>query len=859
MRRYHTDKEIFVLHYASGEEVAGELCSALGAVDVPISEGGTKEAFSSRWDDAGAFVFIGALAIAVRSVATFIEDKAVDPAVVVVSEDGGVALPVIAGHIGLATDLARECADALSARGTLYVPTTSSDRAGFTAPDLWASRRGYYILLKSRLASVIAKFKAEGSISAWVDPIIPEHGIDFPLPFGYDVVTEQGAADVIISPRAIQKLVGAKPQIVPRVLTAGVGCRAGIDADTIERILKSALSRNCYGPFLAEAVAEIRTVEAKRAEPGMIRFAESHSLPLVIVPDSDILAMENNFTPSAASAHIGLPGAAEPSAASAGKLLGPRIAEAGVTVALAMSKPPESGELSVIGTGPGDARFVTQEARAAIDACEVLVGYKLYIDLIPEPWKRGKIVERYGMGEEEDRVLRAFSYVESGYRVALLSGGDASLFGMSSLCLSTLPPSVGPDRIRIIPGVTAAQAAGAAIGAPYSNGLVLISLSDYLQPWRDVVTAMEGARESGLAVAIYNPVQKGLSEKIDEVRRVFDGRRALLVRDAGRPDESLREKPVSEITADDLDMRTMMFILSPKARERLVGEKKIWIEARGYDSEAESPEKAKTLGQFLVLGGTTEGREAADCLTGKGYSVTVSVTREAGALAVPKGANVLMGARDAAGWTKLFGDADARAGLAGVVDATHPFAKEASREIASACAGAGIPLCRFVRAGETPEGAIVVQDLKHAVDRAIKQTSDSDVIFLAIGTNDLAGIMPRLRKSKRGVLVRMLPTSQSIKQAERAGLSPREIVAAWGAGGADFNAALCADRGVKCILSRESGPHGGVAEKAEAARKLGIPLVLISRPSEPKGVKKVADFEGLLAWCGELAKQLPAE
>jgi cobalt-precorrin 5A hydrolase/precorrin-3B C17-methyltransferase len=856
MRLYHTDHKIYVLHFEAGSEIARELSSALSAVDVPIAGGGTKEAFSSRWKEAGAFVFVGALAIAVRSVADLIEDKAMDPAIVVVSEDGGVSLPVLAGHIGLATDLARDCAEVLSHRGSLYVPTTSSDRAGFTAPDLWASRRGYHILLRSRLTTVIAKFKSEGAISVWVDPIMSEHGIKLMLPFGYESVKEQSDSDVIISPRAIQKLVGAKPQIVPRVVTAGVGCRAGADSETIERVLKSALSRNFYGPFLVEAVAELRTVEAKRNEPGLVRFAESHSLPLVVVSDKEILSMEDTFTPSAASVHIGLPGAAEPAAASAGQLLGARVAESGVTIALSLSKLSEAGELSVVGIGPGDAKFVTMEARAAIDACEVLIGYKLYVDLLPEPWKRGKIIERYGMGEEEDRVSRAFFYVESGFRVALISGGDAALFGIASLCLSMLPDTIAPEMLRVIPGVTVAQAVGAVIGAPYSNGLALLSLSDYLQPWEDVVLAMEGARDSGLAVAIYNPVMRGLDEKLDQVRKIFGGRRAILARDVGRPDESLREKLVSDIATEDIDMRTIIFVLSPKARARHLGQKKVWVEARGYESELGDFHKPKILGQFLVLGGTTEGREVAACLLDNGFSVTVSVTRETGASMVPKGANILMGARNAGDWVKLLGDPVSREGLRGVIDATHPFASEASREIAVACEGTEVPLCRYMRAAEIQDYAIIASDLEHAIDRAIKETSGSDVIFLTLGTNDLDFVVPRVRKSGRSLVVRMLPTVQSIKEAERAGLSPREIVATWGPGDADFNVALCREKNVRCVVSRESGTHGRVAEKAEAARRLEIPLVLIARPSEPEGITQIDNFDKLLEWCGTIPEEI---
>ena len=852
--RYRAGKNIYVLHFDAGSEIASDLCGGLGAEDVSIPAGGTADAFSSRWDTAGAFVFIGALAIAVRSVANLIGDKTSDPALVVISEDGGVSLPVIAGHVGLATDLASECAEILSPRGTMYIPTTSSDRAGFIAPDLWASRRGYDVLMRSRLTSVIAKFKNDGGISVWVDPIMPEYGINLPMPFGYALVDKQGDADMIISPRAVQKLAGAKPQIVPKVITIGVGCRAGIHADVIERVLKSALSRNQYGPFLSEAISELRTVEAKRDEEGLVRFAESHSLPVVIVPDEEVLSMGGDFTPSAASRHIGLPGAAEPAAASAGVLLGSRVAESGVTVALSISKPMASGELAIVGIGPGDARFVTMEAKAAIDYSEVIVGYGLYVDLLHEPWKRGKIVERYGMGEEEARVSSAMSYVTSGYRVAVVSGGDASLFGMTSLCLSMLPDVLSPENVRVIPGITAAQAAGALAGAPYSNGLALVSLSDYLQPWRDVERSLEGARESGMAVAVYNPVSRGLSEKLGELRGIFAGRRALLVRDAGRPGESMREISIEELSDDSVDMRTVIFILSPNAREKYIGSRKLWIEARGYESEmADAKIPRGGLGQFLVLGGTTEGREAVSYLMENGYSVSVSVTREEGASVVPNGAEVLLGKRDSSAWVRLLSDPVCAAGLLGVVDATHPFAGDASFEIASACARTDVPLCRFARKTELPEGAVTVADMERAVLKAIEITSGDDVVFLAIGTNDLGFVIPRLRECGRGVLVRMLPTAESMRQAERVRLSPREIVAMWGAGNAGFNEALCGDKNVRCIVSRESGPQGGVADKAEAARRLGIPLILVSRPREPEGVTRVNDLQELLSWCGKFA------
>jgi cobalt-precorrin 5A hydrolase/precorrin-3B C17-methyltransferase len=536
---------------------------------------------------------------------------------------------------------------------------------------------------------------------------------------------------------------------------------------------------------------------------------------------------------------------AEQAAASAGSLLGPRSAEGGVTVALSISNPSECGDFFVVGVGPGDSRFLTAEAKDALSASDVIVGYGLYVDLLPQSMLRGKIVERYGMGEEEDRVRSAVAHARSGYNVSLVSGGDPALFGLAPLALSM----AGDLPVRVIPGITAAQAAGRVVGAPYSNGIALLSLSDYLQPWDAVVQAMEGAENSGLAVAIYNPVKRGLQEKLSEVRRIFGRRRLLIVRDAGRSDESVRELPVALLDENAIDMRSLMLFLSSTARAFPIGPggKKVWLEARGYGAEL-AGDGRHNLSQFLVLGGTSEGRLVASGLIGAGYSVTVSVSRDAGLPTVPEGAEALVGARDAESWLKLLKEDGAR-GLLGVVDATHPFAAGATAGIKAACDIAGVPLCRFVRPELIPEGAIVAESPENASETAVELTSEGDVVFLSLGVNMLPRVLPILRDSGRGVLVRMLPTAESMTKAVRAGLGPMEIIASWGAGGADFNAALCAERRVKCIISKASGEAGGVEAKAEAAGRLGIPLILISRPEESDDMERAVDIEELLQWC----------
>ena len=843
---------IYILHFASGSDVAQALASSLSAETVSLSSGVDAE-FSSRWSDAGGFIFIGALAIAVRSTAKLLTSKSSDPALVVVSEDGGAVIPVLSGHVGGGTDLARTAADILSDRGALFVPTTASDRSGFTAPDLWAARRGYKLLNSRGLVSVIRKLIDTGEILVWIDPLLTDNSIKFPLPAGYVTTDSQSAADLLISPRRLNDCDAPKPQIVPTVLAAGIGCRRSVSADDIESVLNKALEESPVGSLLPEALSELRTSSIKSDEEGLLSLASRLGLDIKFLTDEEILAEGDDFSPSAAARHFNLPGVAEPSAASAGPLLAPRIAESGVTVALSLRQPQEHGTLWVVGTGPGDARFLTAEACDAVASSDVVAGYRLYVDLLPERMLRGKIVERYGMGEEEKRVSRAIDYARSGYRVSLLSGGDASLFGLSPLALSLADES---DDVRIIPGVTAAQAAGAAVGAPYSNGLALLSLSDYLQPWEDVVRALEGAYASGITVALYNPVRRGITEKLAEVRRIFCDRRMLLIRDAGRADEHVREIATADLVEDNIDMRTLILCLSPKVRpiERLSTQSGLWFEPRGYESEGRariSADSSVLPGQFLVLGGTTEGRLAASSLLEAGYGVTVSVSREAGLSTIPDGASSLVGARDSSLWYELLSSAERSPDIAGVVDASHPFAVNATRELREACSKAGLPICRFEREDIIPEGALLVSSPEDAAELAVAETSHGDVVLLATGVNMLPVMLPILRAAGRRPFARMLPTEQSMRQAASAGLLPQEIIALWGAGGADFNESLCSEYGVRCIISKASGEAGGVPAKYAAAKRLSIPLILIRRPDDSSESVKVSELSELLRWCGE--------
>lgn len=553
-----------------GEALARRLALDPDETVVRVPRGGLAETIAKWWDKAPALVFVSSLGVAVRAVAPHLKDKESDPAVIVVTEDGSQVLPVTGAHLGGGGDRAENLARRI---GASLVLTTSTDREGFTAPDLLASRLGWKLLGKEALPKINRELLEEGSLSWWADegcrlPALPEEYRPSPTPEG---------ASVLFSPRKIA-LGPGQVQIIPPVIVAGMGCRKGVGVESLRRALRKAMETEGLRP---ESLAEIRTIPEKSREGALAALAGELEVPLAVVDRQTLLALEGDFTPSAATRHFGLPGAAEPAAASAGPLLGKRIICDGVTVALSTMRRVPGGKLTVMGTGPGDGRYLTLQGRLALEEADAVVSYRLYADLLPPSWLEGKIVETYSMGEEEKRADRAVALAEEGKKVVLLSGGDPVLFGMAALALRK---AHGKVPAEVAPGVTAAQAGGIMLGAPYVNGLALLSLSDYLQPWEAVRRALEGAARSGLTTALYNPVKRDLDEKLTAVREIFgEGgyRDACLIRDAGRPSPSRRDIPLDHLTADMVDMRTL--IILPGESVAPLGD--LLLDARGYRSE----------------------------------------------------------------------------------------------------------------------------------------------------------------------------------------------------------------------------------------------------------------------------------
>ena len=171
----------------------------------------------------------------------------------------------------------------------------------------------------------------------------------------------------------------------------------------------------------------------------------------------------------------------------------------------------------VVGLGPGDVFYLTQEAQSALEHADAICGYKLYIDLI-EPEFPCEEYYATGMTQEIDRCRWALEKARTGKRVALVCSGDAGVYGMASPLLE-LAEDYPDVAVEVVPGLTAALSGGAVLGAPLAHDFCVLSLSDRLTPWEVIEKRLACAAQGDFALALYNPSSKG---RPDYLRRAVD-------------------------------------------------------------------------------------------------------------------------------------------------------------------------------------------------------------------------------------------------------------------------------------------------------------------------------------------------
>ncbi|AHI55676.1 precorrin-3B C(17)-methyltransferase [Listeria ivanovii] len=218
----------------------------------------------------------------------------------------------------------------------------------------------------------------------------------------------------------------------------------------------------------------------------------------------------------------------------------------------------------VIGIGPGDKRLMTGEALQAIEEADVIVGYVTYIKLIKELIKDKEIVKT-GMRREIDRCQEAVNIALTGKNVAVVSSGDAGIYGMAGLVLELAEKSNPELEVKVVPGITASIGAAAVLGAPIMHDFCHISLSDLMTPWEVIEKRLLHAAMADFVVCFYNPRSKGRANHLaNAFQKMMEFKSADtivgIVKDVGRKEERKIITTMREMDYELVDMTTMVIV-----------------------------------------------------------------------------------------------------------------------------------------------------------------------------------------------------------------------------------------------------------------------------------------------------------
>jgi cobalt-precorrin 5A hydrolase/precorrin-3B C17-methyltransferase len=413
----------------------------------------------------------------------------------------------------------------------------------------------------------------------------------------------------------------------PPVLALGIGCERGCPAEEIAALARDTLAE---AELAAGAVAAVVSVELKTGEPGIHALAKSLGVPARFFAAERLLAETERLTvrSDAAFRATGCWGVAEGAALAAagpeGMLAVPRRQSRRATCAVARAPAPINamsigrarGKLAVIGIGPGDRAWRTPEANALLAEAEDIVGYSLYLDLLGRAIA-GKRRHDSAIGAEAERVRLALGLAAEGRSVALVSSGDAGIYGLAALVFETLDRADRRDwsavEIAVAPGISAMQAAAARVGAPLGHDFCAISLSDLLTPWEVIRARLEAAASADFVVALYNPRSARRTAQLEDGAAILLAHRApetpvLVARNLGRTGESHRILRLDELAEADVDMLSLVLIGNSQTR-LIPGDPPRLYTPRGYfaDGPALVSAVAPTLPSPASGGGSGRG------------------------------------------------------------------------------------------------------------------------------------------------------------------------------------------------------------------------------------------------------------
>ncbi|MCX5344373.1 precorrin-3B C(17)-methyltransferase [Streptomyces atratus] len=521
-----------------------------------VYEGPVREAVQRAFAECEQLVCFLATGAVVRLLAPLLSDKASDPGVVCVDEAGRHAVALLGGHGGGANALAGAVGEVL---GAAPVVTTATDAAGVPGLDMLGLR------VEGDVAGVSRAMLDGAGVELRADAVWPLP----PLPSNVSPGAGGGAV-LHVTDRIVE--LGAQAAVLrPASLAVGVGASKGAPPEEVVGLLVDALREAGLSPL---SIAELVTVDAKADEPGIVAAASQLGVPLRTYAADELARIEVPNPSGAPLATVGTPSVAEAAAlAAGGELLVPKrksnpVGRAAMATCAVVRRSPR-GRLAVVGLGPGARDLLTPRAREELRRASVLVGLDQYVDQIRDLLRPGTTILESGLGAEEERARTAVAEARKGHAVALIGSGDAGVYAMASPALA----EAGADIDVVgVPGVTAALAAAAILGAPLGHDHVSISLSDLHTPWEVIERRVRAAAEADIIVTFYNPRSRGRDWQLPKALSILSEHREPatpvgVVRNASRPDESSRVTSLAGLDPATVDMMTVVTVGNTATRE----------------------------------------------------------------------------------------------------------------------------------------------------------------------------------------------------------------------------------------------------------------------------------------------------
>ncbi len=540
----------------AGREMARRLAAAWPG-ETTIHRGPVAEQLRAAWDSAQAIVCFLATGATVRLLAPLLADKHTDPGVVCVDEAGRYAIALVGGHAGGANALTARVAEVLGAQP---VVATATDAVGITALDQLGADLGFRIAHPQPLAKVGAAVLDGAPVTVLADAT-------WPLP-------ALPAGDPAASPVTIvvsDRLDGTADLVYrPPSLVVGIGASRGAPADELDDLVTAVLGE---AGLAAESVRCLATIDVKADEPGIRAVAHRRDWPLTTFTAAELSDVDVPSPSEVVRAAVGTPSVAEAAALLAARragrdasLVAPKRTSAMGTVAVARLIP--RGRLTLVGLGPGAEDLRAPRAVAALRRASVVVGLDQYVAQVRHLLRPGTRVLDSALGAEEERARTAVDLATAGHAVAVVGSGDAGIYAMASPALQLADGTVD---VTVIPGITAAVAAAARLGAPLGHDHAYLSLSDLHTPWATIAERLRACAAADLVVCLYNPRSARRTRQLDEAIAILAAHRPTdtpvgIVRDATRPAERATLTTLAALDPAIVDMHSVVIVGSSRTR-----------------------------------------------------------------------------------------------------------------------------------------------------------------------------------------------------------------------------------------------------------------------------------------------------